>query len=68
MRTVYNLINTSFKFRNNREDFKLAESKGVSEGDSEKEVVSVNRKDNPLVLSYPCPYPAANYVIHICQM
>lgn len=57
MRTVFNLINTSFNFRNNREDFKPAESKrGPREGDSEEEVVGVNGKDNPLVLS--CEIPA----------
>jgi len=55
---VFNLINTSFKFRNNREDFKFARSgwQFLKEIARRKSLVAgVNGKDNPLVLSYEIP-------------
>lgn len=55
MRTVFNLINTPFKFRNNREDFKLVGSKREEIARRKSIVAGVNGKDNPLVLSYEIP-------------
>jgi hypothetical protein len=55
---VFNLINISFKFRNNREDFKFTRSRRQFPKEIARRkslVAGVNSKDNPLVLSYEIP-------------